>query len=107
MELRRTSLSPTKRILVDRAHEVQFGRIENLMIINGEPHFGTETRLIRTITFTGADNRSKSRVADDFPLKRPWIELFDHFALIGDGLIEKIDLKAGMPCFMSVEEPAP
>lgn len=107
MRITRRSLSSARRDLVDRAHEAQFGRIENLPIKDGEPVFGPQTRLIRTITFNGTDNRSKESVSDDFPLKRPWIELFNYFDQLGNATIEKIDLKAGLPCFMSVEEPTP
>lgn len=101
----RQSISTQRRELLDRCHETQFGRIENLLVQDREPRFGPQTRLVRTVTFNGTNNRSKESVCGDFPLKRPWIELFNYFDQVGNARIEKIDLKAGLPCFMSIEEP--
>ncbi len=98
------SLSPARRRLVYVFQEVQFGRVEELLLQNGEPVSGPRTRLVRTFTFSGESGAKKDPPVDDFALKRQIVELFAYFDRIGTGSIARIDIKAGLPCLMTIEE---
>lgn len=102
---RRSSLSPPRQRLLALFREINFGRIEGLHIRGGEPELAAQTRIIRTVTFGRESGTSLASMTDDWELKRPMLELFEQFDAIGDGVIARLDVKAGLPCFMAVEEP--
>ena len=103
--LRRTSLSPARQRFLALLTETDFGRIERLQIRGGEPLFTAQTRVIRTITFGRETDAKPDRPRGDWELKRSVVELFVHFDKIANGEIIYIDIKAGLPCFMAIEEP--
>jgi hypothetical protein len=103
--IRRSALSPPRRWLLDTICRLGFGRIEQLFIRNGEPALENPPRVIQTITFGGFSQDEQEPPTGDFELKRPIIDLFAHFDRINTGVIERIDIKAGLPCFMSIERP--
>jgi hypothetical protein len=104
-ETRLKSLSPARHRLLELFRDVQFGRVEMLVLEKGEPLFGPATRIVRTITFGGDVGAKRDPGSDESCLKRQVTELFAHFDRIETGTIDRIDLKAGLPCFMTVDEP--
>ena len=99
------SLSPARRRLLELFRDVQFGRVEMLLLQRGEPLLGPDTRIVRTITFGGDVGAKRDPGSDESCLKRQMTELLAHFDRIGTGTIDRIDIKAGLPCFMTVDEP--
>lgn len=103
----RRATSAARRRLLDRCRQIQYGRITGLVLRNGEPHFAPDTRIIRTIAFNGTANSAGCAARNDFELKRAWLEAFAHFDAIGSGTIAEIDLRAGLPFRMTLEEKDP
>lgn len=82
---------------------VNFGRIENLQVENGEPRLETAT-LVRAVKF-GADNRPRQELSlADFSLKQQVVELFSMMDELREGVIASIELKYGIPFSMEVRE---
>lgn len=106
MPVKKTNLSAGRRRLVDMMQEVNFGRIHQLQVRDGEPAFTPMTRVERQIKF-GGDNQLRPEAAlDDFELKRNVVELFESFERLGNGIIKQLEIKGGLPFGMTVEEQA-
>ncbi len=104
--LAKSSLPDSHRHLVELMQRVNFGRIEQLVIADGEPVFDPPPRIIREIKFS-AENGPRPEVAiEDFALKAQVLELFGSFDQLRDGVIEILEIKHGLPFRMAVEDAA-
>ncbi len=96
METRKISfLSPARQLLLRQLQDLQFGRIENLAVIRGEPVWDAGCRLIRTVKF-GSANPPQTFSAD-FELKKQVRELFQTLDETSEGLILSLEVKHGLP----------
>lgn len=100
----KASLSLARSRLVEWMQRINFGRIEQLVIRDGEPVFDPPPQVLREFR-PGGDNTSRpeSRL-DDFELKREVLELLDHLDLLGNATIQLIEVKHGLPFKALVEE---
>jgi len=91
------ALSPVRRQLVSLFQRWNFARIEGLVVRNGEPVLHPLPRVVREHKF-GNENgpRPESRL-DDFALKPQLIDLFCMFDDLGDGTIDVVVIKHGLP----------
>lgn len=104
MPITKAELSQERRHLIGIMQQVNFGRIHQLQVRNGEPAFTPMTRVERHIKF-GGENRPRPEAGlDDFALKRNVIELFDNLDRLGDGNIKQLEINGGLPFDMTVEE---
>jgi hypothetical protein len=101
----KSSVSAPKQRLVELAQRVNFGTIENLIVRNGEPVFDPAPRVIRSIRIGGENGPRPELALADFTLREPVVELFDHLSRIGNGTVESIQVRHGMPCQIIVEQP--
>jgi hypothetical protein len=100
----KSSLSAGRQRLLEMMQVLNFGRIEHLSITAGEPVFHPPPKVTREVKF-GADNGPRPESSlDDFVLKVEVRELFDAITEIGDGVIERIEVRHGLPFRMIVAE---
>ncbi len=98
------SLGASSRKLVDLMSEINYGRIEGLVIAEGEPVFDPPPRVVRKIKL-GADNGPRRQdSAKDFPLKEKVSRLLDHIFDLHDGTIILLEVQAGLPFSMEIED---
>jgi hypothetical protein len=102
--LRMQSMSPARRRLTDLMSEIGFGQIEGLVVQRGEPQFQPMPRVIREIKFGERETTQAGMSADAAP-KRHVIELFAALAKVGDGIIERLEIRHGLPFRMVVAAP--
>ena len=102
----KSSLSAPRRRLLEAMQRLNFGRIEGLEIRNGEPVFQPAPRIVQDIKIGGENGPRPELTIEDFALKSSVIELFDHLARLGDGTLESIEIKYGMPFRLVVERAA-
>jgi len=102
----KATLSPQRKRLVELMQGLNFGRIERLVVRDGEPVFDPPPQVLREFR-PGGDNagRPESRL-DDFELKRDVLELLDHLESLGNATIQLIEVKHGLPFKALVEEAA-
>jgi hypothetical protein len=101
---RKSSLTPPQARLVDLMQRINFGRIEGLHILNGEPQFDPPPRVFRDVK-PGRGNGPRPEAAkSDFDLKIEVIDLFVHLEVVGNGVIERIEIQHGLPFRMTFEE---
>jgi hypothetical protein len=102
--LTKSSLTVPRRRLLEAMQRLNFGRIEGLEIRNGDPVFQPAPRIIQDIKIGGENGPRPELTIDDFALKSAVIELFDHLSRIGDGTLESLEVKYGMPFKLVVEQ---
>jgi len=102
----KASLSSARRRLLNLMQDLNFGRIERLVVLNGEPVFEPAPRVVREVKFGGENGPRPELGAGDFALKAQVVELFERLDRLGDATLECLEVKHGLPFRMHVEEPA-
>jgi len=103
-EVRKRTLSPPRKRLVELMQRINFGRIEGLVVRGGEPLFDPLPRVVRTVKI-GGDNGPRPEVRSaDFDLKRDAVEFFEHLERLGNGVVRCIEVKHGLPFIVEIEE---
>jgi hypothetical protein len=105
--LTKRSLSPERRRLLETMQRVNFGRIELLEIRDGEPIFDPPPRIVKDLKIGGENSARPELEKEDFLLKAPVIEFFEHLGRLGDGTVALIEIKCGHPSRLLIEQPAP
>jgi hypothetical protein len=100
----KSGLSAQQRRLLETMQRLNFGRIEELAIRNGQPVFQPAPRIVQDIKIGGENGPRPELTIEDFALKSGVIELFDHLSRIGDGTLESLEVKNGMPFKLVVEQ---
>ena len=101
---RKSSLTPPQARLVDLMQRLNFGRIEDLHVLDGEPLFDPPPRIVRSVKL-GRENGPRPEAGNpDFALKAEVIELLTLLEKMGDGVIERIDVQHGLPVMMTFED---
>ena len=99
----KASLSAPRRRLLETMQRLNFGRIEDLEVRGGEPVFSPAPRIVQDIKLGGENGPRAELAAADFVLKSQVAEFFDHLSRLGDGSIESIDVKHGLPFKLVIE----
>jgi hypothetical protein len=102
----KASLSPARRRLLESLQQLYFGRIENLVIEDGQPIFDPMPRVVREHKFGGENGPSPKSAAADFLLKAQVVELFALFDELRDGILDVLEVKHGLPFRVFVVEVA-
>ena len=76
------------------------------LVESGEPVFDPPPRIVREVKFGGENGPRPELRAGDFALKTQVVELFEHLDRLGDGTLERLEVKHGLPFRMTVEEAA-
>jgi hypothetical protein len=104
--LSKHDLSAPRAGLLELMQSINFGRIEGLAVLNGDPVLDPPPRVIREVKF-GSENGPRPELdAADFLLKTQVVELFQHLDQICDGTIEVLEIRHGLPFRMLVAEAA-
>ena len=104
--LTKQSLTPAGQRLLAMMQEMNFGRIEGLTIINGEPVFDPMPRIVRQVKFCSENGPRHEKKLNDFKLKEQVVELFEAMVRMKNGVIETLEIKHGLPFLMNLEEAA-
>jgi hypothetical protein len=102
----KASLSPNRRRLIETMQQLNFGRIEELHLCDGEPVFCPAPQLIQKIRFRAENGPRPESGRSDFVLRSSVVEMFDHLGRIGDGVVASIEVRHGLPFRLTVERVA-
>ena len=103
-QLTKHSLTPAQTRLLSLMQEMNFGRIEGMAVVNGQPVFDPPPRIVRQVKFCSENGPRRERNLNEFNLREQVIELFDAIARMGNGTVESIEVKHGLPFLMNLEE---
>jgi len=101
---RKSSLTPSQQKLLAEMQRVNFGRIFDLEVRDGQPVMDPPPRVVREIKFGGDNGPRPEAVKADFTLKAQVRDLFVQLEALGDGVIPCIEIQRGLPFRMTVEE---
>lgn len=101
-DFRKSTSTPNQRRLIELMQRVNFGRIANIPIRNGDPVLDPLPRIIREVKFGGDNKPRPESELSDFTLKKQVQEFFEELDRIGNGMIEILIVKHGLPFSMQV-----
>ena len=85
---------------------LNFGRVEGLIVKNGNPILNPPPRVVRQVKF-GRQNGPRPEISkQDFVLRAEVRDLFAHMEAMGNGVIACLEVQHGLPFRMTVEEGA-
>jgi len=99
----KTSLSPSRIRLLELMQKLNFGRIENLRIRDGEPQFVPPPKITEHIRIGSASGPRRELDNTDFALKDQLVEFFGHLDRLRDTNIEAVEIRHGLPAHVVVE----
>ncbi|MBN2291559.1 MAG: hypothetical protein JXM70_03980 [Pirellulales bacterium] len=106
MDKQKSSFPEPHRRLVELMQEINFGRIENMAIRNGQPVLSPPPRIVREVKF-GAENGPRPEASiEEFVLRAKVVELFRYMDELQNGVIGILEIKHGLPFRMIFREDA-
>ncbi len=102
----KASLPEPRKRLLELMQSINFGRLENLAIRAGDPVLDPLPRVVREIKFGGENGPRPELDAGNFLLKAQVVDLFQYFDELGNGTIDVLEIKHGLPFRMIVTEVA-
>ena len=96
-------LHDQEKQLVDLMRRHQFGKVENVRILEGLPRLGAEERLVRAIKFGVPCSAPPFNTPDSFALKAEVIELLEATRAMRTGVIRRLEFRHGLPAHLELE----
>jgi hypothetical protein len=96
-------LSPARQRLLRLFQTINFGRVEELEIRNGEPAFRPAPRVFVELKLDADDGPRPESALNRFPLRSQVARFFDRIASLNHGTVELIEVRHGMPFRMVLE----
>jgi len=102
----KSHLSPPRRRLVEAMQRLNFGRLENLTVADGEPMLDDSTvTIVREVKFAGDNSPRPEAGKPDFAIKAQVRDLFDQFDRLRDFTALSLTVKHGLPFHMELAAP--
>ena len=98
-------LSPLRQVLVRLLQSINFGHVDGLEVRGGEPVFSPAPMVFVEIKLDFAADPRPEIDLTDFELRDEVIRLMDQLDQLGDGSIERIDVRHGVPRRVLIERP--
>ena len=95
MDQWKSTLSGARQELVVVMQQLNFGKIEGLLIVGGAPSFTPTTKITQEVKLGGEGSERKRQ--DDFTLKRHLTDLFDQFDQLADQSVVTVEIRHGLP----------
>jgi hypothetical protein len=92
-----SSLTPPLREFVSLLQRIEYGCVENLRIVQGEPILSPQPLIRREVKFGVEPRRYPPTETQDYQLKKQVIDLLQMFRSIGNGVVELLEIKGGLP----------
>ena len=100
-----SKLSAARQKLVRLCQSTNFGYIEGLEIRSGEPVFNPAPVVFQEVKLDSANEPIAEMHLQDFELRIEVIRLMDELDQLRDGVVERIDVRYGIPRRAVVERP--
>ena len=98
-------LSAQQRSLLEMMSEHRFGRVENIMVRDGQPIMDQGVKLVRVARLGGASRGAKDDAVEEFELKCSVRDLFDELARLQNCEIVRLEFRHGLPFLLETASP--
>ena len=102
----KSKLSPSRRELIELMQRINYGCIEGLHVLDGDPVFDPMPTVSRVYSFGKENGPNTSSNKDSFILKKKVSELFEVFDRERLLTIKELKVDNGLPLRMTVAEVA-
>ncbi|MCC6392614.1 MAG: hypothetical protein IT167_18585 [Bryobacterales bacterium] len=96
-------LSAPKQRLLRLFQAVNFGRVEELEVRDGEPQFSPPPRVFVELKLDVENGARQESGLEQFPLRSQVVRFFTQLSRLEDGTVECIDIRHGLPFRIVVE----
>jgi hypothetical protein len=104
MDQCKSTLSASRQELLELIEQIPFGKLENILINNGEPDLTRPPVVTREIKLGLEEMPRVSRSGADYVLKSQFIDLFSQLDRLGDGSTVTIEIRHSLPARLIVSE---
>ena len=102
--IRKADFSPAKCWLLCLMQQINFGRILDLCVRDGEPDLAQGLRVVRTLK-VGVTNSPRPELQNsDFELKAEVVDLFAQIEVMETGVVRCIEVRHGLPVLLEIEQ---
>jgi len=101
--MRMEELSPAKQRLLRLFQAINFGRVEELEIRDGEPQFNPVPRVFVELKLDTDDEPRRESQLDRFPLRSQVERFFMQISRLDEGTVEMIEVRHGLSFRMVIE----
>ncbi len=103
--IRFTQLSAPRQALVRLFQSINFGCVEDLEIRRGDPVFKPTPMVLVEVKLDAANEPRPELNLADFELRTEVVRLLEQFDALGDGSIDRIEVRHGVPRRIIIERP--
>jgi hypothetical protein len=104
---RLSDLSAERQAFVRQCQKIDFGKIVGLVVRGTEPEFGQNTEIFLDLKLDIEEESRPELELKDFAISAELVRLFGKFDVMGNGAIEQIEIRAGLPRRMIFKSPDP
>ncbi len=98
------SITEAQKRLLQLMQEVHYGKIEDLVISNGEPVMGLTVRVLRDVKLSGECSKKPIIQDRDYLDKPQIVEMLRQFRRLGDGVVQLVEIHDGLPFRIHIAE---
>ncbi len=102
---RLSQLSTPRQALVRLLQSINFGYVDGLEVRCGEPVFNPAPMVFVEVKLDASNGPRPEMESADFELLSEVTRLMEQFDQLGDGSIERIDIRHGVPRRVVIERP--
>jgi hypothetical protein len=95
--MRFSELSAPRQALIRQCQRIVFGKIVGFAVRECEPLLTAETEVFFEVKLDGEDGLRPEKHLSDFELSREVVRLFAKLDTIREGLVEYLEIRAGIP----------
>jgi hypothetical protein len=96
-ELRFSEMSAPRQALIRRCQRLGFGTIRGLEVHDCEPVLGPKTEVLFDVKLDGDEKPRAEQNLGDFPVCKEIQRVLSTLDSIGNGVIERVEVRAGIP----------
>jgi len=105
-QIKKRDLNKQQQQLIELMQSINFGRVLNISVVNGNPKFTSKTIIEREIKLAGQNGVRPEIGQEDFIIKKEVSTLLEHLSLMGNGTVRQLEIKHGLPFLLRIEERA-
>jgi hypothetical protein len=100
-----SQLSAPRQVFVRLLQSVNFGYLEGLEVRGGEPVFNPAPTVFVEVKLDVRNDPRQEAYSADFELRAELTRLMEQLDLLGDGSVDRIDVRYGVPRRVLIERP--